>query len=56
VSELPLEAAAVLGERLPVQMEPLENDRCAVLELGEDALDVRRAGERLRPPRQILRV
>jgi hypothetical protein len=56
VAELDLERAAELGERLPVQVQALEDDRRAVLELGQDALDVRRAREGLRPPGKILRV
>jgi hypothetical protein len=37
-------------------VQALENDRGAVLELGQHSLDVRRARERRRPPREIRRV
>jgi hypothetical protein len=56
VAELALERAAELRERRPAQVQSLEDDRRPVLELREDALDLGRAGERFRPPRDILRV
>jgi hypothetical protein len=56
VAELGLERAAELGQRPPVQVQALEDDRRAVLELGEDALDVGGPAEGLRAPREILRV
>jgi hypothetical protein len=37
-------------------VQALEDDRGAVLELREDALDLGRAGERRRPPREVGRV
>lgn len=56
VAELGLERPAELGERLPVQVQALEDDRRAALELGEDPLDVCGAREGLRPPGEVLRV
>jgi hypothetical protein len=55
-AELCLQRPAELRERLPVQVQALEDDRRAVLELGEDSLDIRGAREGLRPPGEVLRV
>jgi hypothetical protein len=49
VLELGLERSAELREWLPVQVQALEDDRRAVLELREDALDVGRSGKRSPP-------
>jgi hypothetical protein len=51
--ELALELAGEDGERLPVQMQALEDDRGAGFELGENAVDIGRTGERLRPPGDV---
>jgi hypothetical protein len=40
VAELGLQRPAELRERLPVQVQALEDNRRAVLELGEDPLDI----------------
>jgi hypothetical protein len=54
VTELGLEVTAELRERWVLQLERLEDDRRAALELGRDPLDPRRARERLRRPRNVL--
>jgi hypothetical protein len=56
MAELGLERPAELRERLPVQVQALEDDRRTILELGEDPLDIRGAREGLRPPGEVLRV
>jgi hypothetical protein len=53
MTELALELAGEDGERLPVQVEALEHDRGAGFELGQNPVDVGRAGERLRPPGDV---
>jgi hypothetical protein len=56
MAELGFQRPAELRERLPVQVQALEDDRRAVLELGEDTLDICGAREGLRPPGEVLRV
>jgi hypothetical protein len=56
MAELALEHAAELAERRPGVVEPLEHEGRACLELGEHPSDVGGAAERLRPPRDVLRV
>ena len=56
VPELSLERAAELRHGEVVKVESLNDDRRATLELGCDALDVRRAGEAGRAPGNRLRV
>jgi hypothetical protein len=56
VPELGLEQAAELGEGPMVEVECLDDESGAPLELGRRALDVDRAGERRRPPRDVARV
>jgi hypothetical protein len=56
MAERGLQRPAELCERPPVQVQALEDDRRAVLELREDALDVCGAGEGLRAPREVFRV
>ena len=56
MAELGFERAAELRERQPVHVQRLEDDRRAVLELGEHPLDLGGARERRRPPGDIRRV
>jgi hypothetical protein len=53
MAELTLELAAEDGQRLPVDVQTLEDDRGAGFEFGEDAVDVGRPRERLRPPGNV---
>ncbi len=56
MTELSLEATAELGQRRVLQLERLEDDRRAAVELVGDPLDASRRRERLRRPRNVLRV
>ena len=56
MAELGLELPAELRQRRMLQLEGLEDDRRAALELGRDALDAGRPREWLRRPRDVLRV
>src|SRR4029077_20856429 len=56
MAELTLELAAELGERRMLELESLEDDRRAALELRPDPLHLRASGERGRRPRNVLRV
>jgi hypothetical protein len=53
VAELALELAGEDGERLPVEVQALEDDRGAGFELGQDPVDVGRRRERLRAPGDV---
>jgi hypothetical protein len=54
--ELPFQGPAELREGEPVQVQALEDDRRAVLELREDALHLGRGRERRRAPGEVGRV
>jgi hypothetical protein len=56
VLELLLEGATEFCERGPREVQPLEDERGACLELGEDAADVGRPVEGCGPPRDAGRV
>jgi hypothetical protein len=56
MGELTLELAAELGERRMLELESLEDDRRAALELLCDPLDPSGSGERGGRPRNVLRV
>ena len=56
VAEERFQLPAVAGERQPVVVQALEDDRRARLELGEHAAHVGDAGEGRRPPGQVGRV
>ena len=56
LAERGFKPAAEVGDRRPVVVERLKDDRRAVLELGEDAVDVDRPAERLRAPAEVDRV
>jgi hypothetical protein len=53
VAQLGLEQAAELGEGPVVEVQRLDDERGAALELGRRALDVDRACERRRPPGDV---
>jgi hypothetical protein len=53
VAELALELAGEDGERLPVEVQALEDDRGARFELGQDPVDVGRRREGLGAPGNV---
>jgi len=56
VSELSFQVTAELDERRPVEVQSLEDDGRAGLPLGEDPVEVDRAGEGARSPGKVDRV
>jgi hypothetical protein len=56
VAQLTLEAAREDRQRLPVQVQPLEDDRRARFKVAEDAVDVRGRAEGSRAPGNVDRV
>jgi len=53
MAELSFEGSAELREREPVQVQTLEDDRRAILELRKDALNLGRPRERGRAPGKV---